>query len=168
MHVAFDADDTLWHNEPIFDLTQERVAELLAEWTSPATLGERLSQVERRNLSVFGYGCKGYVLSLVETALELTDGRIPGPVIQRILDYGKAMIEHPVELLPGVEETIDRLAGQHPLLLISKGDLFHQESKIARSGLADRFAAIEIGGAAIVIGALAANNVYLRGVSRSS
>lgn len=144
MYLGFDADDTLWHNEPIFILTQEKVSELLADWLPADELGEKLSRVERRNLGLFGYGAKGFTLSLVETALEVTGGRAPGPVIQQILDAGKAMIEHPVELLPGVRRTIDLLAAEHRLLLITKGDLFHQESKIARSGLAERFAGIEI------------------------
>ena len=140
MHIAFDADDTLWHNESIFDLTQERVARLLAEWVPAAELGEKLSRMERRNLRLFGYGAKGFTLSMIETALEVSGGKIPGRVIQAILDAGKAMIEHPVELLPGVARTLDRLAADHPLLLITKGELFHQESKIARSGLAESFA----------------------------
>ena len=144
MHIAFDADDTLWHNEPIFELTQERVAELLADWVPADELGEKLTQTERRNLRLFGYGAKGFTLALMETALEVSDSKVPGSVLRQILDAGKAMIEHPVELLPGVVQTIDRLAGEHPLLLITKGELFHQESKIARSGLADRFAGIEI------------------------
>lgn len=144
MHLAFDADDTLWHNEPIFNLTQDRVAELLGDWATPESLGDRLNHVERRNLALFGYGSKGFTLSLIETALEISGGRLPGSVIQRILDHGKAMIEHPVELLPGVRETLERMAGEHPLLLITKGDLFHQETKIARSGLAEYFDIIEI------------------------
>ncbi len=144
MHIAFDADDTLWHNEPIFDLTQDRVAELLRDWVPPEELGEQLNRMEKRNLQLFGYGSKGFTLSLIETALEVSRGEIPGAVIQEILDAGKAMIEHPIELLPGVVETLERLASQHPLLLITKGDLFHQETKIARSGLAERFAGIEI------------------------
>ncbi len=144
MHIAFDADDTLWHNEPIFELTQERVAELLENWVPADELGEKLTRTERRNLRLFGYGAKGFTLALMETALEVSGGKVPGSVLQEILDAGKAMIEHPVELLPGVEETLDRLAAEHPLLLITKGELFHQESKIARSGLADRFAGIEI------------------------
>ncbi len=144
MHIAFDADDTLWHNEPIFELTQERVAELLADWAPADELGEKLARIERRNLGLFGYGAKGFTLALMETALEVSAGRVPGSVIRQILDAGKAMIEHPVELLPGAEQTIDRLAAEHPLLLITKGELFHQESKIARSGLANRFAGIEI------------------------
>ena len=117
MHIAFDADDTLWHNEPIFELTQERVAELLADWVPAEKLGERLTQTERRNLRLFGYGAKGFTLALMETALEVSGGRVPGRVLQQILDAGKAMIEHPVELLPGVASTVDRLAAEHPLLL---------------------------------------------------
>ncbi len=144
MHIAFDADDTLWHNEPIFELTQERVAELLEDWVPAAELGEKLTRTERRNLRLFGYGAKGFTLALMETALEVSGGKVPGSVLQQILDAGKAMIEHPVELLPGVARTIEGLAAEHPLLLITKGELFHQESKIARSGLADRFAGIEI------------------------
>ncbi len=144
MHIAFDADDTLWHNEPIFELTQERVAELLADWAPAAELGDELARIERRNLRLFGYGAKGFTLALMETALEVSGGKVPGSVIRQILDAGKAMIEHPVELLPGAARTIDRLAAEHPLLLITKGELFHQESKIARSGLAGHFAGIEI------------------------
>ena len=144
MHIAFDADDTLWHNEPIFELTQERVARLLANWVPADELGEKLTRTERRNLRLFGYGAKGFTLALMETALEVSGGEVPGRVLQQILDAGKAMIEHPVKLLPGVAEVIGRLAANHPLLLITKGELFHQESKIARSGLADHFAGIEI------------------------
>lgn len=144
MHIAFDADDTLWHNEPIFDLTQGQVADLLCDWVPAEVLGERLNQIEKRNLSLFGYGAKGFTLSLLETALEVTQGQIDGHVVQQIVDAGKAMIEHPIELLPGVVETLELLSAQHPLLLITKGDLFHQETKIARSGLADRFESIEI------------------------
>jgi putative hydrolase of the HAD superfamily len=144
MHIAFDADDTLWHNEPIFNWTQERVAELLADWAPPEALGQRLNVIERRNLDLFGYGSKGFTLSLIETALEVSGGEVPAAVIRQILDYGKAMIEHPVELLPGVAETLATLADEHPLLLITKGDLFHQETKVARSGLAEHFGAIEI------------------------
>ncbi len=144
MHIAFDADDTLWHNEPIFDLTQGHIAELLKEWVPADELGEKLNHLERRNLRLFGYGAKGFTLSLIESALEVTRGEIPNAIIQQILDAGKAMIEHPVELLPGVVETLERLASQHPLLLITKGELFHQETKVARSGLAESFAGIEI------------------------
>lgn len=144
MHIAFDADDTLWHNEPIFNLTQDRVAELLSPWAPAKSLGEHLTRVERRNLRLYGYGAKGFTLSLLETALEVSEGEVPGSVLQQILDGGKSMLEHPVDLLPHVAEIVGRLAAEHPLMLITKGELFHQESKIARSGLADRFQVIEI------------------------
>jgi putative hydrolase of the HAD superfamily len=144
MQIAFDADDTLWHNEPLFNLTQGRVAALLSDWVPADALGEKLNEVERRNLRLFGYGTKGFTLSLVETALEISDDKIPGTVIREILDAGKSQMEHPIELLPGVEETLRSLASEHPLLLITKGDLFDQESKIARSGIAELFSGIEI------------------------
>jgi len=144
MHIAFDADDTLWHNEPIFNMTQDRVAILLEDWAPAEVLGERLNRIERRNLGLFGYGAKGFTLSLIETALEVSEGKIPATVIQSILDAGKSMLEHPIELLPGVLDTLEKLVGQHPLWLVTKGDLFDQESKIARSGLAERFDVIEI------------------------
>ncbi|MCG8462360.1 MAG: hypothetical protein MI919_39250, partial [Holophagales bacterium] len=99
MHIAFDADDTLWHNETLFNLTQDRVAELLADWAPAEVLGERLNEIERRNLRLFGYGSKGFTLSLVETAIELSEGRISGEVVRQILDAGKGLMEHPIELL---------------------------------------------------------------------
>lgn len=144
MHIAFDADDTLWHNEPIFNLTQDRIAELLSPWAPASSLGEHLTRVERRNLHLYGYGAKGFTLALLETALEISEGQVSGEVMQQILDAGKGMLEHPVELLPHVTETLKPLAAEHPLMLITKGELFHQESKIARSGLADQFQVIEI------------------------
>lgn len=144
MYIAFDADDTLWHNEPLFNLTQEKVAALLAEWAPAEDLDRRLNSVEGRNLRLFGYGAKGFTLSLIETALELSKGRIPTRVVREILDAGKAMMEHPIELLPGVEETVGALAAEHDLLLITKGDLFDQESKLARSGIAELFRTVEV------------------------
>lgn len=144
MHIAFDADDTLWHNEPLFNLTQAKVAELLRDWVSVEDLESLINTVERRNLRIFGYGAKGFTLSLIETALEVSEQRIPSSVIARILDAGKAMLEHPVELLPAVEETLKAMAAEHPLMIVTKGDLFDQESKIARSGLASYFSAFEI------------------------
>ena len=144
MHIAFDADDTLWHNEPIFNLTQSKVAELLSEWATEQDLGPLVNDIERRNLALFGYGAKGFTLSLIETALEVSKGRVSAEVIGTILDAGKAMMEHPIDLLPGVRETLKEMSKEHPLMLITKGDLFDQESKIARSGLADYFSTIEI------------------------
>ena len=144
MHIAFDADDTLWHNEPLFNLTQSKVTLLLQQWASVDDLGGRINEVERRNLRLFGYGAKGFTLSLIETALEVSEGKVPGSVIAKILDAGKAMLEHPIELLPGVEDTVKAMAAEHPLMIVTKGDLFDQESKIARSGLAEYFSAVEI------------------------
>ena len=142
--VGFDGDDTLWHNESLFSMTQERFRALLAEEADPRDLDARLLATERRNLEIFGYGIKGFVLSMIETAVEVTEDRVPGHDIRRILEFGKEMLRHPVELLDGVAETVDALSGRHDLILITKGDLFDQESKIARSGLAPCFRAIEI------------------------
>jgi putative hydrolase of the HAD superfamily len=137
--VAFDADDTLWHSESLFAVTEERVAELLAPYVDPDTLERELLAVERRNLGVYGYGVKGFTLSMVETALAVTGGRITTDEVATILSWGKELLSHPVDLLDGVEETLATLAGQRRLALITKGDLFHQESKIAESGLGELF-----------------------------
>jgi putative hydrolase of the HAD superfamily len=144
--VAVDADDTLWHNETLFELTQERFKALVAPWADvdPSTLDARLLGTEQRNLAHFGYGIKGFTLSLIETAIEVTDGRIPASAIQTLIDRAREMVAHPVELLPGVRETVERLAATHRLVLLTKGDLMDQESKVARSGLADLFERVEI------------------------
>ncbi|QCN95761.1 HAD family hydrolase [Azospirillum argentinense] len=143
--IAFDGDDTLWHNESLFSMTQDRFRALLANHLAdPADIDRRLLQAERENLRVYGYGIKGFVLSMIETAVDLTDGRIGGRDIQSLVEFGKAMLEHPVDLLDGVQEVVEALSGRYRLLLVTKGDLFDQESKIARSGLAGRFDAIEI------------------------
>jgi putative hydrolase of the HAD superfamily len=137
--VAFDADDTLWHSESLFAVTEERVADLLSPYVDAATLERELLEVERRNLGVYGYGVKGFTLSLVETALAVSDGRVTTDEVATILSWGKELLSHPVELLDGVEETLHELADGHRLALITKGDLFHQESKIAESGLGELF-----------------------------
>lgn len=145
--IAFDGDDTLWHNESLFSMTQERFRAVLtahAGGMAPADLDRRLLEAETRNLRYFGYGIKGFVLSMIETAVEVTEGSIPARDIRDLIDFGKAMLEHPVELLDGVAEVVGRLAAERPLLLITKGDLFDQESKVARSGLADHFRAVEV------------------------
>ena len=144
MHIAFDADDTLWHNESVFSLTQRKIAELLAGYVPSEGLEARLLEIERRNLGLFGYGVKGFTLSMIETALDVAGDALPAHVVRRIIEAGKAMLEHPVELLPGVAEVVTALAAEHPLMIITKGDLFDQESKIARSGLAELFSRIEI------------------------
>ena len=145
--IAFDGDDTLWHNETIFSMTQERFRHLVMRHVSlPQTkIDERLLAVERRNLAIYGYGIKGFVLSMVETAIEVTGGQIPAEDIQAILDCGRLMLEHPVELIDGAREVLETLRSlDHELWLVTKGDLFDQESKIARSGLAPLFHRIEI------------------------
>ena len=142
--VLLDGDDTLWHNEPLFAEMTTRFLALLAPYHSAAWIQERLYETEVRNLRHYGYGIKSFVLSMIETAIELTEGRIGGAEIKVVLDFGKEMLEAPVSLLDHVEDAVVRLAGSYRLMLVTKGDLFDQESKIARSGLADYFDAIEI------------------------
>ncbi len=142
--VAFDGDDTLWHNEGLFTMTQERFEALLADHVSADELHARMLDTERENVAVYGYGVKGFALSMIETAIEVTNGRVDAATIYRILSFAKDQLRHPVELLPGVEAVLDALTGHYRLLLITKGDLFDQESKIARSGLSERFDAIEV------------------------
>ncbi len=142
--IAFDADDTLWHNEPLFTDTQQRFRELLAAYHDPEWIADRLYETEMRNLQHYGYGIKSFTLSMIETAIELTEGRIKGSEIQEIVAFAKSMLEAPVNLLEGVEETIRDLSTSYPLVIITKGDLFDQESKIARSGLGDLFSRVEV------------------------
>lgn len=143
--IAFDGDDTLWHNETHFHVTQARFAELLEPYGPYPDLADRLVAIEGRNLTSFGYGIKGFTLSMIETAIEVTEGRITGADIQRILDAGKEMRSHPVELLDGVDEIVGELAtGDRRLMVITKGDLFDQETKVAGSGLAELFEVVEI------------------------
>lgn len=145
--IAFDGDDTLWHNESIFSMTQGRFRALVARHAAlpEAELDARLLAVERRNLAAYGYGVKGFMLSMVETAIEITDGAIPAGDIAAILAFGREMLEHPVELIDGALHAIETLKGRdHEIWLITKGDLFDQESKIARAGLAPLFDRIEI------------------------
>lgn len=142
--IAFDADDTLWRNLDLFTQTEERFGEMLSAYKDPDWIAQRLIETERRNLEIFGYGVKGYTLSMIETAIEMSEGRVSGSEIERILEFGKAMLKAPIDLLPHVEETIRRLHGGIPLMIITKGDLFDQEAKVARSGLADFFEYVEI------------------------
>ncbi len=142
--VALDADDTLWHNEPLYISTRERLQDLLTRYEPAGVLEDRLYEVEIRNLEHFGYGVKGFVLSMIETAIELTDGRIESADIREIIDWGRRMLQHPVELLDGVRDTVAELSGRYPLILLTKGDLLHQESKLARSDLGRYFKGIEV------------------------
>jgi len=142
--IAFDADDTLWHNERFFKLTKESFAGLLADYADADHLEERLLAAEKRNLSRYGFGIKGFTLSMIETAIEVSGADLPASVIRTILDAGRDMLDHPVELFEGVGEAVDRLSKTHKLVIVTKGDLFHQERKIAASGIADYFTGIEI------------------------
>src|SRR5687768_8075131 len=142
--IGFDADDTLWHNESIFEKTHERYRALLAHYHDAATVDRTLFATEMRNLELYGYGVKGFTLSAIETAIELTGGKIRAEEIRQLIELGREMLAHPVELLEGVPETLGRLAPQHRLLVITKGDLLDQERKLEKSGLAAHFERVEI------------------------
>jgi putative hydrolase of the HAD superfamily len=142
--IGFDADDTLWHNMKFYDLTEARFAALLADFAEPALLSERLLAAERENLKLYGFGIKGFTLSMIETAIQVTAGRVPADVIAQILDAGRDMLSHPVEPLPFVHQALETLAPTHRLVLVTKGDLFDQERKVAASGLGEYFSAVEI------------------------
>lgn len=142
--IAFDADDTLWHNETIFEDVHARYRHMLAQYHDAATVERTLFATEMRNLDLYGYGVKGFTLSALETAIELSDGNISTNEISQLIALGRDMLAHPVVLLPGVAETLATLAGTHRLLVITKGDLRDQERKIAKSGLAELFGHTEI------------------------
>lgn len=124
--IGFDADDTLWHNERFFALTQVKFAELLADYTDRDSLMDRLLEAERRNIPHYGFGIKGFTLSMIETAIEITEGRVPADVISELLAAGRDMLAHPVELLPDVRETLETLQDDYRLVLVTKGDLLDQ------------------------------------------
>lgn len=142
--IGFDADDTLWEHEYFFRLTAQHFTDLLTDFADPDQLSARLLDAEKRNLAHYGFGVKGFTLSMVETAIEVTDGKVPGEIIGRIINAGREMLAHPVTPLPHVRETLESLAKTHRLVLITKGDLFDQERKLAQSGLGDFFDAVEI------------------------
>jgi len=142
--VGLDGDDTLWHNETRFNLTQAELRELLHRHVPDADVDRHLFETEMKNLGIYGYGIKSFTLSMIETAIQLTGGRIPASDLDVILGWGKRMLAMPTELLDGVEPALQGLSKRYDLLLITKGDLFDQESKLARSGLADLFLGVEI------------------------
>lgn len=142
--IGFDADDTLWQNETFFRLTQDRFASLLADYADRDHLEARLLAAERKNLGHYGFGIKGFMLSMIETAIEVTDGRVPASVISELLEAGQDMLRHPIHLLDHAEDAVRSLSGTHRLVLITKGDLLDQERKLAQSGLGDYFDAVEI------------------------
>jgi len=144
--VGFDGDDTLWHSEGFYQAVHDEFERLLGRYVDlgDARVHERLLETERRNIRLFGYGAKGMTLSMIETAIEITGERIAAADVQRLLDLGKEVLGHPVELLPGIEAAVAAVAADFQIVLITKGDLFHQEAKVARSGLSALFQRIEI------------------------
>ncbi|MBZ4021435.1 HAD family hydrolase [Rhodobacter sp. TJ_12] len=142
--IGFDADDTLWHNERFFRLTQARFHDLLADHAPPERLEERLLAAERRNIGHYGFGVKGFTLSMIETAIEVSESRVPAAVIGEIMAAGREMLAHPIELLPSARAAVEALSGRYKLVLVTKGDLLDQERKLAQSGLGDLFDAVEI------------------------
>lgn len=142
--VCFDADDTLWHNLIHFEATERQFGQMLATFADPASATKALMDAEKRNIPLYGFGVKGFTLSMIETALAVSGGAVDAATLQKFIDMGRDMLDHDIELLPHVEDTLKALHGQHRLLLITKGDLHHQENKVLASGLAHYFEAIEI------------------------
>jgi putative hydrolase of the HAD superfamily len=144
--VGFDADDTLWHSEIHFQNAHAEFERIVGQYIDLADAGlhQRMLDTERRNIKLFGYGAKGMCLSMIETAIALTEERISAADVHRLLELGKAILTHPVELLPDVRAAVEAAAEIAPLVLITKGDLFHQETKIRASGLSELFPRIEI------------------------
>lgn len=142
--IAFDADDTLWRNEDIFMSAQSEFIDLLSPYHDEGFIRSHLGSVQIRNLTHFGYGIKGFTLSMIETAIELTEGRVTGTEVHSIIELARRMLDAPIALIPGVKEVLKKLQRDHKLMIITKGDLLDQESKVARSGLADFFDVIEV------------------------
>ena len=142
--ICLDADDTLWHNMRHFEATECALADILSPFAEAHIARATLETCEVRNLKLYGYGAKAFTLSMIETALELGGDAVPAAALAEILAAGRALMAHPVELLHDIEATLDALAARGRLVLVTKGDLFHQEAKLAASGLGDRFSGIEI------------------------
>jgi putative hydrolase of the HAD superfamily len=142
--VCFDADDTLWHNLIHFDAAERRFGELMADYVSPAEGTRALAAAEARNISVYGFGVKSFTLSMIETAINISGGRSDAQLIRRLMDMGRDMLDHDIELLPHAEDALKALHGSYRLLLVTKGDLHHQERKVLASGLAHYFEGVEI------------------------
>jgi putative hydrolase of the HAD superfamily len=142
--IAFDADDTLWHNETLYHQTQDKYRLLLTKYIDTGNLDEQLYQTEVGNLPYFGYGIKSFTLSMIENACRLTGGCISVEDILQIIQFAREMRDAPVELLPGVREVVARLAQEYDLMVITKGDLLDQQTKLDRSGLASYFKSVEV------------------------
>ncbi|WP_297335335.1 HAD family hydrolase [Algoriphagus sp.] len=142
--IAFDADDTLWVNEPFFREAEEKFSSLLEDFMPSHAIMKELYHTEISNLKLYGYGIKGFMLSMIETALRVSDKKIPISLIEKIIGIGQEMLEKPVDLLPGVEEVLQKLNGDYRMVLATKGDLVDQERKLKKSGLEQYFHHIEI------------------------
>nr|WP_297911941.1 HAD family hydrolase [uncultured Allomuricauda sp.] len=142
--IGFDADDTLWVNETYFRETEERFAELLEGYETKNKIDQELFKMEMANLELYGYGVKGFMLSMIESALDLSNGTIPQQIISEIISLGKRMISHPVELLDGVVEVLEKLKDTYRLIVLTKGDLLDQERKLEKSGLSQYFHHVEV------------------------
>ena len=137
--IAFDADDTLWHNLIHFDATEKLFGDMLSHFTEPVEATRQLMEAEKRNIPLYGFGVKGFTLSMIETAIAVSGGAVDSTTIQRLIAMGRDMLDHEIELLPHVEDTLKALHGEHRLLLVTKGDLHHQEKKVLASGLSPLF-----------------------------
>ena len=142
--IGFDADDTLWVNETYFRDTEEKFATLLEQYETKNKIDQELFKMEIKNLDLYGYGIKGFMLSMVESALELSNNQISQATLLKILNLGKAMLTHPVELLDGVEKVLKQLDGKYRLIVLTKGDLLDQEKKLERSGISEYFHHVEV------------------------
>ena len=142
--IAFDADDTLWVNEPLYQDVEAEFTALLSEHLPPEKTSQELFKTEMQNLSMYGYGAKGFMLSMIETAIRVSGGAAEAGAIARIIELGKSLMSQPVQLIEGVDAVIDRLSARYTLVVATKGDLVDQERKLAQSGLTDYFHHIEI------------------------
>ncbi|WP_149276366.1 HAD family hydrolase [Pareuzebyella sediminis] len=142
--IGFDADDTLWVNETYFRDTEEQFANLLEGFETKNKIDQELFKMEIKNLSLYGYGIKGFMLSMIESALDISNNKVSQATITKILNLGKAMLEHPVELLEGVREVLNTLSQNYRLIVLTKGDLLDQERKLEKSGLSTYFHHVEV------------------------
>jgi putative hydrolase of the HAD superfamily len=142
--IGFDGDDTLWKSEDYYRDAQREFERIVAAYVDLDDAHDRLYAIEKRNIALFGYGAKGMTLSMIEAAVEITDARVSAQDLHRIVELGKSVLQHPVELLPGIREAVEAIAAESRIVLITKGDLFHQEAKVQQSGLTDLFQRIEI------------------------
>lgn len=142
--LAFDADDTLWVNEPYFREAEDKFSALLEDYLPHHSVTKELYKTELQNIPLYGYGVKGFMLSMVETALRVSNNTVPLAVIEKAIQYGKDLLDKPIELLEGVEETLHYLKDKYRLVMATKGDLLDQERKLKRSGLESYFHHIEI------------------------